>query len=255
MQATQRAFKLQMRLFSQRSVANWIRKLGAMKMSVRIAGGVLALSMIAWIVMIGAWPIFIGDASSTGSDSSTVTLRANHLLAKQTAYRWIWAIEALGAIGTAFAALVLMGREKSRHGAAPVGWAAICVGATVYIAMYGLMLGTYWPAAQAALDTPAVLASAITGAMALFFLSNIALNAGFTFVFLAESRLQNPAVPNWFAWPAAVLSLMGLVASFAGLVSQPTVSAVSALDAAALIAAVHFALIATFGVRLALESS
>ena len=219
-----------------------------MDVSTRVAGALLGLSALLWIAMIAAWPIFIGSRDIGSADEAALVMdRAAHLLEKQSAFRLIWIVESLGAIGMAVAGLILMHRQATKDGLAPLGWAAIGVGSTVYVAMYGVMLGAYWPAAASAEFNPAVLASAITGAMALFFLSNIALNLGFSFAFLAEARSHSPAVPRWVSWLGVIVSALALAASLMGLVAQPKVSALGSVDAAALIAALHFALIAALG--------
>lgn len=216
--------------------------------SIKIAGALLALSALLWIVMIGAWPFLIGPRESASMDEMTLVIeRAAHLLDNQTSYRSIWIAEALGTIGTGIAGLVLIHRQETNDGVAPIGWSSVGVGSIVYVAMYGVMLGSYWPAAQVAANNPAILASAITGAMSLFYLANIALNAGFALTFIAEARCAHPAIPRWLAWFGAALSALALAATSFGLSAPPRVSSVSSLDAAALIAAVHFAAIAVLG--------
>ncbi|MEN7538803.1 hypothetical protein [Aurantiacibacter flavus] len=216
--------------------------------SSKFAGGLLALSALLWIFMIAAWPFLIGPRESASTDEMTLVVeRAAHLLDKQAFYRGIWIVEALGAMGTAIAGLILIHRQETNDGIAPIGWASVGVGSIVYVAMYGVMLGSYWPAAQAATNNPAILAAAITGAMSLFYLSNIALNAGFTLTFIAEARCPHLAIPQWLAWFGAVLSALALAATSFGLFAAPTVSSVGSLDATALIAVVHFAAIAVFG--------
>ncbi len=225
-----------------------------MTSSNRTAGALLALSALIWIAMIAIWPLFIGTREGAATGEMAVVLdRATHLVQKQTAFRAIWIVEAAGAIGMAISGFVLMHRRQTRNSLAPLGWAAVGVGATVYIAMYGVMLGTYWPAAQMAAENPAILASAITGAMALFFLSNISLNLGFTISFAVEARSANPATPRWLAWIGAAISVLAFLASIMGLIAPPTVSAVGALDAAALVAVAHFVFIAALGFGIARE--
>lgn len=216
--------------------------------SIRIAGALLGLAALSWILMIAFWPFLIGTRESASTEEVTLVMeRAAHLLDKQTVFRGIWIVEALGAIGMAVAGLILMHRPETKSVLAPVGWAAVAVGSIVYVGMYGVMLGTYWPAASAAADTPVILASAVTGAMALFFLSNIALNVGFALTFIAELRAKYPAIPRWLVWLGAILSAVALAASVFGLVAAPGVSSLGALDATAVIAAVHFFTIAALG--------
>lgn len=220
----------------------------------RIAGALLGLAALCWILMIAIWPFLIGTRESASTEEVTLVMeRAAHLLDKQAAFRGIWVFEALGAIGMAIAGLVLMHRPETRSGVAPLGWAAVAVGSIVYVGMYGVMLGTYWPAAEAAADSPAILASAITGAMALFFLANIALNVGFTLTFIGEMRAEHPSIPRGLVWFGTILSAVALAASMFGLIAAPGVSSVGALDATAVIAVVHFAAIAALGFGISRE--
>ena len=217
--------------------------------STRLAGALLGLSALLWILMIAAWPLFLGSRESASTEETILVMeRAAHLIEKQVIFRAIWITEAIGAIGMAIAGLILIHRPEFKSGVGPIGWAAVAVGSTVYVGMYGVMLGTYWPAAQAASENPTILASAITAAMALFFLSNIALNFGFTLTFIAESRADNPAIPRWLAWSGTILSGLALAASTFGLFAAPAVSTLGALDATAVIAVVHFFMIAALGI-------
>lgn len=221
----------------------------------RLTGWILTLSATLWIVMIALWPIVIGDGAAAGvDDAGAVVNRAAHLLEKQTAHRAIWVVEAIGAIGMAIAGLGLLRTTASGHRRAVVGWSAVTIGATVYVAMYGVMLGTYWPAAAAAGDDPAILASAITGAMALFFLANLTFNAGFALTFMAQAGDERRVLPKVLAWAGVIVSILACAASVAGLLAEPTVSAVQSLDVMAIFAIGHFLLIGWLGLRLAYRS-
>lgn len=218
----------------------------------KIAGVLLTAAMICWIAMILAWSTLVGSPNLANPEGGlTVLDRAQHLIERQEGFRTVWIIEALAAMGLAIAAVTLLSQTRDDDGPEAMAWSAVAVGAIVYVGMYGVMLGTYPLAAAAADASPAVLASAIGSAIALFFLSNVAFNAGFAALFFAQVRKDTPLLPRWAAWAGAMLSLLGCLASLAGLVPAPEVARVADFDAFAVIAIVHFVLVAWLGIGIA----
>lgn len=123
-------------------------------------------------------------------------------------------------------------------------------GSTLYLGMYGLLLGAYWPAARVATEMPALLETANETAVAIFILSNVPINAGIALAFFVEARHETR---NWwkrFAWLACVLAAVGAIVSAYTLAIDGGMAV--ALSVAP-VGGVLFILLSVFGASFAIE--
>ncbi len=219
----------------------------------RTGGLLLALAMAGWIAMIVAWEFAIGPIGSASNEAASPFVeRALHYAAKADELRAIWTVEAIGTILLGSAALLLIRRPTSLFGLSSAGWSMVATGSAVYLAMYGIMLGFYWPALDGFATNPALYEAAVGAAMALFCLANIGINFGLVAVFIAEARTGSPVIPRWLAWVTAGISAMGGAMSVMGLLAS---SGAGGVDSTKYIAVLHFALIGVLGAQIARKPS
>lgn len=217
------------------------------------AGGTsLATGSAIFIITITSFVFLFGSPEPTGEGGVVTTAdQARHLLANSGIARAIWIGEALAVTMFALAGFALSRRQTASGSLAGFGWLAVGVGSIVYLAMYGILLGAYWPAARAADSMPEILDAANETAVAIFLLSNVIINVGLAIAFFSEPRLAVPVLPRWLAWLSAAMASVAACVSGYALITEGGME--TALKAAP-IGGLLFVLMVFYGVRLARRS-
>lgn len=222
-------------------------------LSQRAAAILFAFGAATFIATITMYVSVYGAPEGTGADAAiTVADSASHLLEKRGLIRAIWLSETLAVCAHAMAAFILISRGGREYSLAPLGWSAIGVGSTVYVCLYAVMLGAYWPAAEVAQTDPALLDSANQTAIAFFLIANIPINLGLALVFIAEATGDQPAIPRPVSWVAAACGILLAVVNLYAIASEGGMAtALTFAPAGGLL----FLISSVFGLRLAFRAS
>lgn len=179
----------------------------------RIAGVVVALGVLTYLVTITLYLAVYGNPPGTGEGGAVTTAdRINHYLENQAFVHGLWRTEILATLCLAFGGFGLMGRETGRSGLAPAGWLLTGIGGTIMLLMFPFMLGGYPGATQ----EPTLFQALNESTYLLFHFSNFVVFLGLGLAFLGESSFTG-VLPRWLALAGAVLNLYS-GAVFLGLV-------------------------------------
>lgn len=223
-----------------------------MTSSQRIAAFLFGLGSATFIATISAYLGIYGAPEGSGSSGAITTAdSARHMLENRALIRSIWIAELLAVSVHAIAAFLLAGRPGRGNSLAPLGWVTFGVGSIIYLGLYGVMLGAYWPAADVADQAPAILESANAMAVAFFLIANIPINLGLAVIFAAEARAIDPAVPRWIGLAASLCGTLVCLVMIYALASDGGMAV--ALSVAPL-GGLLFLVSAWFGFRLAFLS-